>query len=519
MVARLPSRDVTGDAMRTGLARYGIGATLAMAGAALALWSGVADRATTARLLDVDRAVNAGASDPGDISAHNSPTVVRNPRDPDNLVVTSRIDSPDFSCAVHASTDGGRRWSRAEVPIPTGEGRTCYAPDAVFARDGTLYVSYATLEGVANTPRAVWVAASHDGGRTLSQPRKVTGPLAFQARIAADPARATVLQVTWVQARDVGNLKFTAPGNPIRAARSDDAGASWSGPAQVNDARRRRALAPSPAVGQRGELYVLYLDVGGDRLDYEGAHEGAGGPRYPGRFTLVLARSQDRGATWEESVVDDGIVPIGRFIPFLPPFPSLAIDRASGRIHAAFHDARLGTPDVWVWTLERGDRRWGGPVRVNDTPRDDETSQYLPQLAVAPDGRLDVVYYDRRSDPDGNRRSGVSLQSSDDGGHTFSPHLELASRSFDARIGFGSERGLPDLGSRLGLVSDGQDAVAVWSDTRGGTEASNKQDLFRATVRPGEPGISAGRADDLGRGGLALMVGGLVAFALARRRR
>jgi len=502
--------------MRAGIARRGIGAALVLVGAALALWSGLADRETAARALDTDRAVNAGAGDPGDISAHNSPTVARNPRDPRNLVVTSRIDSPDFSCAVHASTDGGRRWSRTAVPVP--EGRTCYAPDAVFATDGTLHVSYVTLEGVANTPRAAWVAASHDGGRTLSPPRKVTGPLAFQVRIAADPARPGVLYVTWVQALDVGNLKFTAPGNPIRAARSRDAGASWSRPVQVNDARRGRALAPSPAVGRDGELYVLYLDVGEDRLDYEGAHEGTGGPPYPGRFTLVLARSRDGGRTWAESVVDDRVVPIGRFIPFLPPFPSLAVDRGSGRIYAAFHDARLGTPDVWIWTLEPGGRHWGSPVRVNDTPRRDATAQYLPEVAVAPSGRVDVVYYDRRGDPRGDRMNDVSLQSSRDGGRTFSAPLGLASRSFDSRIGFGSERGLPDLGSRLGLVSGDGEALAAWSDTRAGTDASNKQDIMRAVVAPGRAGVGAASADDIGRGGLALMVGGFAALILMRRR-
>jgi len=502
--------------MRVGIARRGIGAALVLVGAALALWSGLADRETAARALDTDRPVNAGAGDPGDISAHNSPTVARNPRDPRNLVVTSRIDSPDFSCAVHASTDGGRRWSRTAVPVP--EGRTCYAPDAVFASDGTLHVSYVTLEGVANTPRAAWVAASHDGGRTLSPPRKVTGPLAFQVRIAADPARPGVLYVTWVQALDVGNLKFTAPGNPIRAARSQDAGASWSRPVQVNDTRRGRALAPSPAVGRDGELYVLYLDVGEDRLDYEGAHEGTGGPPYPGRFTLVLARSRDGGRTWAESVVDDRIVPIGRFIPFLPPFPSLAVDRGSGRIYAAFHDARLGTPDVWIWTLEPGGRHWESPVRVNDTPRRDATAQYLPEVAVAASGRVDVVYYDRRGDPRGDRMNDVSLQSSRDGGRTFSARLGLASRSFDSRIGFGSERGLPDLGSRLGLVSGDGQALAAWSDTRAGTDASNKQDIMRAVVAPGRAGVGAASADDIGRGGLALMVGGFAALILMRRR-
>ena len=500
--------------MRAGIVRYGIGALLLLAGAALALWSSLADRAAPARVLESERPVNPGAGDRGDISANNSPTLARNPRDPANLVVTNRIDSPDFSCAVHVSFDGGRRWVRTDVSVP--EGRTCYAPDAAFAGDGTLHVAYATLEGVANTPRAVWATSSRDGGRTLTPPRRVAGPLAFQVRLAADPAHARRLYVTWVQARDVGNLKFTAPGNPIQIARSDDAGASWTAPVRVNDPRRGRALAPTPAVGPDGEVYALYLDLGEDRLDYEGAHEGSGGPPYPGTFTLVLARSLDRGATWEESVVDDRIAPVGRFVPFLPPFPSLAV-AADGTVHAAFHDARLGSPDVWVWSLAPDTARWREPVRVNDTARDERTAQYLPAVAVAPGGRVDVLYYDRRGDRE-NVRNRVSLQSSHDGGRTFGAGLALSGRSFDSRIGFGSERGLADLGSRLGLVAGDDRTLAVWSDTRAGSEASSKQDLLRAVVAPSKGGVAPGLADDLGRVGLALMFGGFAAVVLAARR-
>ncbi|CAA9517070.1 MAG: GH33 [uncultured Solirubrobacteraceae bacterium] len=471
----------------------------------------------TSRVDADDAPVNVGAGNLSDISAHNSPTVVRSPRDAGRLVATSRIDSPDFSCAVHVSSDGGERWTRTRVPIPRGRARKCYAPDAVFAADGTLHVSYVTLQGAGNTPSAAWIASSRDGGRTLSAPRRVAGPLAFQVRLTSDPERAGTLYLSWVQARSVATLRFTGPGNPILIARSDDAGRTWSSPARVNAAGRGRVLAPSAAVGRGGELYVLYLDVGDDRLDYEGGHEGFGGPPYAGRFTLVLGRSRDRGATWEESVVDDGVVPTTRFIAFLPPFPSLAVDRDSGRIHVAYQDGRLGSADVWLWTLDPQTSSWGRPVRVNDTPRRDGTSQYLPQIDVAPDGRVDVVYYDRRDDGRRDVLNEVSLQTSDDGGRTFAPRISLTSSYFDSRVGFGSERDLPELGSRLGLVSDANGAFAVWSDTRAGTDASSKQDLYRAAVEVGQRQTAASVLLFVGA---ALALGGvLLAGAAVRRRR
>ena len=496
-----------------------IALALVLAGIGSVLLSSVVEPESSARVLGSDRPVNPGASDPGDISANNSPTLARNPRDPANLAVANRIDSPDFSCALQVSFDRGARWRRTRVPIPEGEGPKCFAPDVTFAADGALHLSYVTLKGVGNRPNAVWTAISRDGGRTLSRPRRAAGPLAFQVRISADPGDPQRLYLTWLQAREVGALKFPRPGNPIVAARSEDGGRTWSPPRQVTDPARERVLAPSPAVGPDGEVYVLFLDVGDDRLDYEGAHEGLGGAPYPGSFELVLARSVDGGGAWSESVVEDRLTPVERFIAFLPPFPSLAVDGRRGRIYASFHDARLGSPDVWVWSLRPGAADWGEPVRVNDNPGDDGTAQYLPKLAVAPDGRLDVVYYDRREDRD-NLLNEVSLQSSTDTGASFTPSVRLSSQPFDSRIGFGSERGLPDLGSRLGLVTGDDRAVAVWTDTRAGTVDSNKQDLARAVAvfPPPDPARDLA-AGVLRYGGVLLVVAGLALALLAVQRR
>lgn len=454
--------------------------------------------------------VNAGATDQGNINANNSPTLVQNPRRPANLVVVNRVDTPAYACGLQVSEDRGTKWSSVEVPIPPGEEPKCFAPDVTFAADGALYMTYLTLRGNGNTPNAVWLVRSADGGRTLSKPRKVAGPLRFQVRLTADPKRPKRLYLTWLRAFDVGPLRFSAPGNPIEATRSDDGGATWSTPARVSDPERGRVLAPAPAVGPDGALYVLYLDVGGDRLDYEGEHEGSGGPPYDGRFALVLGRSSDGGATWEQSLVDDRVVPVRRFITFLPPFPSLAVDPRNGRIFAAFEDGSRRPSDVHLWSLPPGGGAWEGPTRVNDTPARDGTSQYLPKIALAPDGRLDVAYYDRRNDST-NRFNDVSVQSSSDAGKSFSPKIALTNRSSDSGIGAGSERKLPDLGSRLGLVSERSGVLAAWTDTRAGTEGSNKQVIVFAT---GALESSTGPSDPirtaLRYGGIAFLLAGLV---------
>ncbi len=472
-----------------------------------------------AHLSGGDLPVDPGARNPGNINANNSPVLAQDPLHPQDLAVVNRIDTPLYSCALQVSQDRGAHWTTVPVPIPRGEEPKCYAPDVTFASDGTLYMSYLTLHGNGNNPDAVWMVRSADGGRTLSTPERVLGPLAFQVRLTTDPTRPRRLYLTWLQATSVGTLRFTGPGNPIDVMRSDDGGQTWTRPVRVSDPSRGRVLAPVLEVGADGTVYVLYLDVGGDQLDYEGAHNGFGGPPYNGPFTLVLGRSTDGGATWQESVVDSEIVPTRRFIAFLPPFPSLAIDQRSRRIYVAFEDGRSSPSDVVVWSLGRGAAAWRGPTRVNDTPAHDGTSQYLPAIAVSPDGRLDVLYYDRRDDP-ANHLNDVSLQSSYDGGLTFTPHATLTDRPFDSRIGAGGERGLPDLGNHLGLVSDDSEALAVWADTRAGTVTSNKQDIAFAVASFSRSGqLSPALREMLRYGGLALLLAGILLVATESSKR
>ncbi len=472
-----PGRRRAATAAVVALALAGLGGGLFVLGSSLPSGSAVVSLP--------NRPVDGGAANPLDLGAHNSPTVVRNPVNPAELAIVNRVDLPQFSCALHVSDDAGATWADVPIPFPAGEEQPprCFAPDAGFGPDGTLYLAFVTLAGRGNLPNAVWLVTSTDSGRTLSAPTKVAGPLAFHLRLLADPVRTGGLYLTWLQASAVGNLSFAGPVHVV-LARSGDGGATWSRPVTVDDAAGaaggRRLLAPAPAADRRGGLYVAYLDLLDDRLDYDGAHQGLGGEPYGGPWRLVVSRSQDGGATWTETVVDAALTPTERVVALFPPAPTLAVD---GRhVYVAFADGRLGDADVWVWSSHDGGTRFAAPARVNDTPKGDRTDQYRPKLAVAPDGRLDVAYYDRRADP-ANVMTEVSIQSSADHGRTFSRRLPLSDRAFDSRIGFGADRALPDLGSRLGLASTKAGALAAWADTRAGTDVSLKQDVAVAATR------------------------------------
>lgn len=471
------------------------------------------------RVVGGDLPINASGTQRVAVEAYNSPAVAVSPTDARTVAVASRQDAPQFGCALNVSHDGGGTWQRRPLGLDQGEAVGCFAPDLAFGADGTLFAaftSFGPVEHRGTVPDGLWIEHSTDGGATFSPAARVHGPSPFQARLTADPKHAGQLYLTWLDGSATSTWGFLETGSPIVAARTDDGGATWTAPVTVSPSSRKRVVAPTVVAGSGGAVYLSYLDVGDDRLDYEGAHEGKGGPPDAGPWSLVVARSDDLGASWHEAVVDDTLVPTQRFLVLFPPVPSLAVDPLNRRrVYVAFDDGRTGDADVYLWVSGDGAGSWGGGHRVVDAPRGDRLSQYLPAISVAPSGRVDVLYYDRRQDP-ADVMNGVSLQSSYDSGHSFTHHLALASHPFDSGVGYGSGRGMADLGSRLGIVSTNDGALAVWADTRAGTTTTNRQDLARAVIAvPGRPALKP----PLRAGGFATGLLGLATMAWGWRGR
>ena len=114
----------------------------------------------------------------------------------------------------------------------------------------------------------------------------------------------------------------------------------------------------------------------------------------------------------------------------------------------------------------------------------------------------------------------VSLQSSFDAGHAFGPSLRISDQAFDSRIGFGAKERLPDLGSRLGLVSDHRSALGAWTDTRAGTRKTQKQDIARARVAfTSSAELSKTDERRLRYGGIGLGLAGLALLGVGARAR
>ncbi len=401
--------------------------------------------------------------------ANNSPVLLADPTNDRVLALASRIDGPDFGCALHISVDGGRLWSPAR-PVPTLPvgAEKCYAPEMAFDRDGLLYYLFVGLQGLGNTPMGVFLTTSGDRGRTFSVPRPVLGPKNFQVRMVLDPDVGSRgrLHLVWLQVTGdlaLGGLPPTD--NPLLAAHSDDGGMTFSEPVRVNDVQRRLAVAPAVAVGTDHALHVLYYDLQQDRVDYQGLE----GATWSGTWSLVLASSTDRGMSFGPGVVvDDQIVPPERVILIFTMAPPALVADRSDRLYAAWTDGRNGDWDVLVRRSVDAGRTWDQPVIANGQPGDGR-HQYLPRLAVSPGGRLDAVFYDRRDDP-ANLRNDVSYTSLSEDGRRFVPVSKLTAESSNPLVGpryaVPSAKGLVDVGSRLALLAVDSGAVTAWADTR-----------------------------------------------------
>ena len=454
------------------------------------------------------------AVDLGAISSNNSPLLAVDPTEPRFVALASRLDSPEFSCALSVSGDGGRGWL-AVNPVSSlpKDAERCYAPEIAFDSDGTLYYLFVGLHGFANTPMGVYLTRSTNRGRSFSTPRRILGGNNFGVRMALDAALGVHgrIHLVWIAVGATTTKGFPPVPNPIMAAHSDDGGETFSKPQRVSDAERSRVVAPALAVGVDHGVHVLYYDLLDDARDYEGLE----GPVWDGRWSLVMASSVDGEHYSKGVVVEDAVVP-----PERPPLiftmpPASVVAGANGRVFVAWHDARNLDWDVFLRRSLDGGDSWGEPVRVNDDAVGDRRHQYQPRLGLAPSGRLDAVFYDRRADPE-NRTNHVSYTFSTDDGATFAPNLRLTTLPSGSEHGptyrSPAAPGVIEFGSRMGLLSTDDAAVAAWTDTRN-SRPGEQQDIFANEVRFGpRPEV-----EDSGGGAapMVALVGGLSLIALA----
>jgi hypothetical protein len=422
------------------------------------------------------------------INVNTSPVLAVDPRRPEVLVVAGRVDAPRLNCTLNVSTTAGEAWRRLDLPLAPGA-TNCFWPAVAFDGDGNLLVLYTPTGGPFNLPTGLWLQRFTPDLTAEGPPVQVSGPLTFQPRLAVDGRRVLAL---WIRASEVRATKFLGfgpPPNPLVLARSEDGGRTFSAPVTVGEPDRL-AVQPTLLTGPGGQVVVGALDLAEDRTTYQSSHEGQPGPPPAERWRLVAWTSADGGSTFGPArTVADQVIPSQRVLIDLAPAPAFALDAGRRRLYAAWESAH----DVFLSRSDDGAATWSAPVRLGPS----RGAQFLPGIGVAPDGRVDVAFYDRSRDPE-DVQAEVVLATSSDGGDSFMTGT-VSDRAFDSIVGSFTGENIM-LGSHLAVASTPEGATVVWPDTARGNRVNNIVDLVAATVDVGReravgvPLVAAGGA-------------------------
>lgn len=456
------------------------------------------------------------------------PDIAVNPFDPDHIIV-GMIDYGFPSNSAYVSYDGGESW---EGPNQTGylpdDMFSGGDPVLAFDRNGNAYMASISIgfEEFSVGPvfstsdvSSIAIARSDDGGFTWPQivssyRSKVT--ISDQQIDPGGRLRGTVnigfLDKPWMVIgpdptnlnRDViyvgfihfetyfdiiytGELPLLLPrelATTVQLVRSADGGKTWSDAVSVSPTVRRsygsvgagegpgefgsdRVLqGVRPTLDPAGNLYVAWLDSTDD-----GSMEGLG--------EIHVAVSNDGGETFGASV----IASVFNELPFRPrnasfrywsaSFPRL-VSGPKGELYIVYASRPLEKPQddgdiFFMRSLDQG-VTWSKPIALN---ADDKSAlQFFPEMAVAPDGSLHVMWADTRDDPT-NLRYHIYYTESTDQGETWGFEIEeLRLREGDTRVSdFASNpnRAFPNglfLGDYFGIAATNEDVYMVWADSR-----------------------------------------------------
>ena len=452
-----------------------------------------------------------------------------NPRNSKHLVAVY-TDLTTLHCEVASSFDGGRKWRRTRLKAPAG-----YVSPActvgphlsalldqtiVFGRGRNVYTTFSSaVVDQAGDPQAksVLVARSRDGGRsfptaTVALPGGATiaaGPDYTLPKIAARPGgrgRSDHLYVVTSSVED--NPSSSADAEDSVVTTSTDAGGTWSAAKRINPAGQSSIEPSQPVLGKGHELLVAWRTR--DR--------GANGQFVPeGR--IVVSRSSDTGATWRHSTTA-GVRGYTYDGPPQPPFvtvrtftgsayPQLAADKRSGNVYLVYGNGTQPTSggqavasdhfihpniDVYFQRSVDGGGGWSEPARLNrEAPIQFEVTQTRhPNLTVAPGGRLDIVWQDRRhwyrgcvqthAPCDEARLGDTFYRYSDDGGAKFSPERRITDRSMNNDVGsdyrYGSYWAYGPQSVPLGKNR----LLVAWMDSRDGNPDTDTMGIYLAKV-------------------------------------
>jgi hypothetical protein len=467
-------------------------AVCATAGALVAsAQTGAATPGISVRVVDVSQSTASG-----DVMSQNETPIAINPANPRNMITGANDWNYNDGCAVNSSFDGGRTWS-ATLPDGFIPGITKYTNDpsvpgtGVYDAGGDPTVAFSPHGKVAyfvcqafnfTSPYqiALLLNRSYDGGRTW-QPNGLTqistgtgngvskgsnGQFPDHENLHVDATNGWIY-VTWAQ------FNGQSSHSPVVVAISRDGGKSFT-QSQVTTGSVRNNQDQRVVTDPQGNAY----------LTFDNGIQG-------GKGTAFYVSKLVRGSTmWSTPYA---FATLNNPVCVFPPncfdlsggqfraggtYPAPTFNPATGRLYVAYADIKGRYAQTYLQSAPASDlTAWTPPTAVSPGPGD----QFESELSAAPNGRLDLSFYDRRYSA--NTLVDVTYATSSDAGTTWRT-VRVTPTGFDP-----SQWGVPSgstfrpfVGDYNGVASSNTNAELTWTGVA--DPAPYNLDIFAATASP-----------------------------------
>lgn len=474
---------------------------VSVAGLAGALLGAPAATAQVGKI-SVDAAVQV-TTNPAATRAYAAPVVAVDPHDPKVLAVADG-EARSSRCGLQVSTDGGLTWTESGNPQPSSVARcvrNTNGPIASikFGSDGALLYAFAGYKTADDLHSQIYVGRSTDLGRTFQTvevpgleppyPAGIFGSPALPA-LALDPTQPNRVYLAFQHNYGLFSVAASAfpDGTTLNnfqrlgfVSVSDDAGRTFGQAVPLAaDATVQSALV-YPVVGKDGAVYV-FSGQSNSPVPF-------GSTNAPAPPKMLLSISRDGGKTFAQKSVYTSGPPISGDTFAVLQGITTGVDLTTGDVYVAWEDMGPRAPVISFMRSSDGGATWSQPVKINDAdPKRHWTfPEENPKLAVAPNGRIDVVWGDYRNDPafvpGPNATDGFQdfyYSSSTDKGQTWSPNVRITDRSIDRRA---SDVWSTGVHAGPGIASLDNGVYVAWDDTRNAIGDSKVQDIYFARVR------------------------------------
>ena len=426
----------------------------------------------------------------------NEPAIAVNPLDPNNIAMASLFE-------LRVSIDNGATFSPptpSPVPVTHSVGGD---PSLAFDSQGRLFWTYL---GSRNDNDNLDVFISQvdptTGAILPGYPVNVTADAGFPASVvtnnndkewlAADrflgSPFADQLYVVWTRFDGLG-------GTFVHTTFSADQGLNWSSALTVSATGEGFVWPSHNAVAANGDAYVAYHSQPTFAGNAPNGTSGQvfvlrstnGGLSYPQKTTAYTAanaditfnvqtaiRRLDGSVTWTQGSAQPWVLPD-------PVNPNNVYVVAADDPTNANHGGEFDDMDVFIVRSTDQGTTWGAPIRINNGPLG--TTQFFPTASIDDRGQcLVVTWYDTRAESTnaaGHFLLDMFLRSSEDGGLTFGPEIQLNDVTFDPDLGAPQRfPGTLRIGEYNGVAVVNGNAHAVWT----GNTATGQQILFDSAV-------------------------------------